>query len=612
MRTWEESNMILQYVTLPDEDICDCPEMFYRCSYGGALLESDCISLELGDKVSFDTYFGCFCSDRWLKYTTVGSFYISVKARGKARFTVMRRWVENGEFQDEAVFEETVNFDGESWHSEDIRLEEASVYSFSFAPTGERFSFYGGGYCTDEHPTSQVRIALGIATYKREQALRRTLNMLACNVFNEGSMLNGKLKVIVSDNGGTLKEGTSRDGNVRIVTNRNLGGAGGFTRTILEAVKDGGFTHVLLADDDANISPISLERTYTFLSLLRPEHADLTVGGALLREDIPWLQYENGGDWKGGPMDVHGHGLDLRRVADVITNGADTRPIDYTGWWYCCIPLVRIKQIGLPLPLFIHRDDVEYGLRCGKVTTLPGVCVWHEAFELKMSGTSEYYDLRNTAIVNAMHDFKDGGTVLTHYLNKRVLINLLTCRYKYAQMNLDAVRDFLKGFDELRSTDAIELHRRLMEQDYKLTDISELSGYRSVANAEKQFEEQKRECTSGQQRNLLEGLKEKSLDVLSIAGLGGILPNKKETILAVNPSPVRRCFRAGKIIHCTIDRRGYEVERSKDEQKRLLEEYRQVAALIKENYSRVAAEYRARSGEVRTAGYWRSVFGISK
>ncbi len=604
--------MILQTVILPREDICPVEEMYFRRPYGEAKLCSDRITLGLGDKIGFDTYFGCFCSDRWLRYTVVNSITLGIRAAGKARCTILRRWVENGEFCDEVVFEETVSFDGEhSWYSEEIPLMPASVYSFALTPGAESFSFFGAAYCTAAQPVNNVNIALGIATYKRERALGRTMNMLTGDVFRQGSMLNGHLKVIVSDNGGTLGEGVSKDGNVRIVSNRNLGGAGGFTRTILEAVKDGSFTHVLLADDDAQLDPRALERTYVFLSLLREEHRDLTVGGALLREDIPWLQYEAGARWKGGPMDIIGHGLDLRRVADVITNGADTQPVDYAGWWYCCIPVMRMKQIGLPLPLFIHRDDVEYGLRCGKVTTLPGVCVWHEAFELKMSGTSEYYDVRNTAIVNAVHDFKDGAAVLTRYLNKRVLINLLTCRYEYVRMNLDAVRDFLKGFDFLRTTDGIELHRQLMERDYRMSDVEELGAYRRISNFEKEFEAQKAECTSAKTANVLEGIKAKSMDVLSVAGLGGVLP-KKKTVLAVNPSPVHRCFGAKCVLHCTVERRGYEVMHDKNEQKRCMEEYRQVAALIKENYNRVAAEYKARSGEVRTAGYWRSILGISK
>ncbi|MEI3199181.1 MAG: hypothetical protein V8S12_01795 [Lachnospiraceae bacterium] len=58
---------------------------------------------------------------------------------------------------------------------------------------------------------------------------------------------------------------------------------------------------------------------------------------------------------------------------------------EYTGWWYTCIPLRCIDNDNLPLPIFIHRDDVEYGLRVGKkkFIFLNGIGVWHEAFEKK-------------------------------------------------------------------------------------------------------------------------------------------------------------------------------------------------------------------------------------
>lgn len=603
--------MVLQTVTLPRKDICPCEELYFRRCYGTVKTEPDRLTLELGDKVGFDTYFGCFYSDRWLRYTVVDSFSLGVRASGKARLTVLRRWVENGEFRDETVFEETVEFDeNQSYYTDEIALEERSVYSFDLSPTGGRFSFLGAAYCTAETPTNDVRIAVAICTYKREQAVKKTLSMINTELLRKGSPLHGRLGVIVSDNAGTLGEHTTSDGSVRVVANRNVGGTGGFTRGIIEAVKTNAFTHILLADDDATLDPASLERAFVFLSLLREEHFDLTLGGALLREDIPWIQYEAGARWAGGPIEPVGHGLDLRRVADVLRNGANDEPIDYAGWWFCCIPVARMRAVGLPLPLFIHRDDVEYGLRCGKVTTLPGVCCWHEAFELKMTGTSEYYDVRNTAITNALHRPENGAAALTRYLSKRVTINLMTCRYKYARMNLRAVRDFLRGFDFLRDTDAEQLHRELMAEDYRQTEVSSLPGFSGVADFNAQFSEQVAEASAAQTPNILEGLKDKSLDVLSLGG--SILPPKKETALAVQPSPVRRCFRAGRIIHCTVDRRGFEVSRDKDEQKRITDEYRELVALIKEKYDTVASEYRARSGEVRTMGYWRSVLGISK
>ena len=102
--------MVLQTVTLPRMDICPCEEMYFRKVYGEVKLLSDRITLGLGDKIGFDTYFGSFCSDRWLKYTVVDRFTLGIRAAGKARCTILRRWVVDGEFFDDTVFEDTVDF----------------------------------------------------------------------------------------------------------------------------------------------------------------------------------------------------------------------------------------------------------------------------------------------------------------------------------------------------------------------------------------------------------------------------------------------------------------------------------------------------------------------
>ena len=52
--------------------------------------------------------------------------------------------------------------------------------------------------------------------------------------------------------------------------------------------------------------------------------------------------------------------------------------------------LALVEKVGLPLPVFIRGDDVEYGLRLymrGVDTiVMPGIAVWHEPFYLKIGG----------------------------------------------------------------------------------------------------------------------------------------------------------------------------------------------------------------------------------
>lgn len=78
-------------------------------------------------------------------------------------------------------------------------------------------------------------------------------------------------------------------------------------------------------------------------------------------------------------------------------------PMEYNGWWFCCIPLAEHFR-GFPLPVFIHGDDIEYGLRFNKkIMTMNGIGVWHDAFDNRKASSMEYYDMRNTLITCAIH-----------------------------------------------------------------------------------------------------------------------------------------------------------------------------------------------------------------
>ena len=74
---------------------------------------------------------------------------------------------------------------------------------------------------------------------------------------------------------------------VHLVPNRNCGGAGGFTRGMIEALKDPGFTHVILMDDDIVLNPEVLTKTMLFLSSVKKEWQDAPLGGSLIERAIP-------------------------------------------------------------------------------------------------------------------------------------------------------------------------------------------------------------------------------------------------------------------------------------------------------------------------------------
>ena len=114
------------------------------------------------------------------------------------------------------------------------------------------------------------------------------------------------MEVFIADNGRTLESGELLTPEIHIYPNRNVGGAGGFTRDLIEIMENNNtfhITHVLLMDDDIVIEPEALVKTYTLLTLLKDTYIDTFIGGAMLRLDRQYIQVESGAVWDAGYLD---------------------------------------------------------------------------------------------------------------------------------------------------------------------------------------------------------------------------------------------------------------------------------------------------------------------
>lgn len=123
------------------------------------------------------------------------------------------------------------------------------------------------------------------------------------------------------------------------------------------------------------------------------------------------------------------------------------------------------------MPVFIHRDDIEYGIRMGKLMTLNGIGVWHEAVTKKLPQIGEYYDIRNMAILNAIHYDDWDKRQWKKFLVKWTAGNLLRGRYDYIYLNICAMLDFLKGEKWLENTDGVEIHKQVASRLPKLEKL---------------------------------------------------------------------------------------------------------------------------------------------
>ena len=189
-----------------------------------------------------------------------------------------------------------------------------------------------------------------MCTYKREKYVQQFLNSFP-RVLKEKKMKES-IKAYIIDNAGTLEIKDSE--NIKILKNKNYGGAGGFTRGIIEAVKDEA-TNILLMDDDIEIEESILERLIGFLTLLKEEYKEYFIGGSMLIKEKPSIQHEKFGIWKKFCNMSVGSNRDLTDEKEILINENEEKiALKYAAWWFCCFSVNNVKKRGLS---GLHRLD---------------------------------------------------------------------------------------------------------------------------------------------------------------------------------------------------------------------------------------------------------------
>ena len=306
-------------------------KLYIRCLQGSYQIAGQ--SIQIGEKtlIRFDTYFNACPIEKWLFYTTIPdlSFHARIKGSGILRLYCVRGLPDGG-CERKLLAERGIKADdGEQIVEQKLwsKAEGTQLRGVLYAEieTGEagQCVLSECTYDTSAVPEREVSLTVAICTYRREKYLERNLKLIKEQLWeNRTSVLCHKIRVIVADNGRTLEEDQNEPW-LKICPNKNAGGAAGFARGMLETMREGHATHVLLMDDDVEVKPSALEKTYTLLSLLKEEYADRMVGGAMLRSDYVFVQQESGGSYQNGKIRSLHRGLDLREAENIWRNEKD-------------------------------------------------------------------------------------------------------------------------------------------------------------------------------------------------------------------------------------------------------------------------------------------------
>ncbi len=451
-----------------------------------------------GDEVSFETYFNAFPASYWRRWTSLDEVVLRLELTGVARVDVYRSKIDGariavtGRLAGDPAAPDAVTvveipvslapFEDGGWIWFDLTCETDVTITAGgwYSPVAAPDQVHPDGTA---HPAPEGRVTVGIPTFNRPDDAVAALEALASD-----PEVDGIIDAVLMPDQGT-RHPADEPGfpavakhfgdRLRMFPQGNLGGSGGYSRIMYEALggpdsdparaTDSPF--ILYMDDDIAIEPDSILRA---VAVGRFAKSPMLVGGQMLnlqershlhsmgevigRHDFMWtsaphVHYDH--DFHAHPLRDRGeHGVnatgetidskDLHRRIDV----------DYNGWWMSMIPRVVAQANGQPLPLFIKWDDNEYSLRAAKAgfptVTWPGVAIWHMAWTDKDDAIDwqAYFHLRNRLIVAALnHDGPVDGIITS--LRKSTFKHVMCLEYSTLAIQIEAMRDFLAGPDHL-------------------------------------------------------------------------------------------------------------------------------------------------------------------
>ncbi|UVJ41630.1 glycosyltransferase [Arthrobacter sp. CJ23] len=426
------------------------------------VLSRHSLLLRAGEQLSFGTYFNAFPASYWRRWTTLRTVRLTVRTSGHGTITVNKS-----------------NARGTLQRVDGARVEGATVtvfdlpvkpfgdggwYWFDLASSREDLILESAEWQGADHGKAPGAVTLEITTMNKPEFCLNNARILSENP----EALEHVREVLIVDQGtdkvadypGFAEIAAALGGKLRIIDQENLGGSGGFARGMYEAVENGS-DYALLLDDDVVLEPESINRLLTFADYCKKP---TIVGGHMFDLHSRSVLHTFGevvDPYRIVPAEPH---ADMEMRHDFSVANLRQTPwlhrradVDFNGWWMCMIPTAVIREIGLPLPLFIKWDDIEYGLRAHEAgfqtVSLPGSAVWHVSWVDKddLVGWQAYYHGRNRLIIAMIYSpHAKGGRTIRESFQADVK-HLVSMQYFTEHGRLDALEDLFRGPDHLHA-----------------------------------------------------------------------------------------------------------------------------------------------------------------
>ncbi|GAA1328815.1 glycosyltransferase [Leucobacter albus] len=421
-----------------------------------------------GSRVSFASYFNAFPAAYWQRWTVVNSVRLTLRTAGPGTIIVYRS---NANGVPQRVDSREVSGLAES----DFELPLTSFtdggwYWFDLIASTEDMILEAGSWTTHAEPVLGGKLSLGMTTYNKPDYCVTTL----ANIADSPALLDGIDRIFLIDQGtqkvrdepGFAEVAARLGEHLEVIEQGNLGGSGGFSRSMAETLERDDSDFLLLLDDDIEFETESALRALQFGRFSREP---VIVGGHmfdLLNKPVmhAWAEVVSPEPFMWGPSFEEQHRHDFRKQNLRQTKWMHARlDSDYNGWWMCMIPKRVIAEIGLSLPVFIKWDDAEYGLRAKaagyRTVSLPGVALWHVSWLDKDDSQDwqAFFHTRNRIIAGLLHsDHPKSGRLLQNS-GRQDIKKLLNMQYYATQLAVDGMRAVLRGPNSLHADIASDM-----------------------------------------------------------------------------------------------------------------------------------------------------------
>ena len=461
-------------------------------------------SITVGDgkHLSFGTYFNAFPASYWRRWTDLKQVVLSVHTSGEGMVVVYKS---NGRGVIQRVDAKLLSGSAETTFQLPLApFGDGGWYWFDLSGTTD-LELIEANWLGDIEPRADVNAGQATVQITTMNKVEYCINNI--RTLGESPEIFDSVHEFLIVDQGNKKVQDHPDfeevvkplaGKFRIINQGNLGGSGGFSRGMFEAVNNGS-DYVLLLDDDVIVEPESILRMVTFANYCKTptivgahmfDMFDRSVLHAYGEVVNPWRNFYD------KPYDDMVMGHDLGRSNLRSTHWLHRRvDVDYNGWWMCLIPTAVIHEIGLSLPLFLKWDDAEYGLRAKEAgfptVSFPGAGVWHVSWTDKDDsvGWQAYYHERNRLITALLHSpFDKGGRVMLDSLFLDVK-HTLSMQFYTEAGRLMALEDLLSGPDHLHESLSARLPQiRAMAAEYPESQVkTDVDSFPTIKNKKPPF-----------------------------------------------------------------------------------------------------------------------------